>query len=97
MTSLTASQAIGRALKAEGIEVVLGMVGTHNADLFDGLYDVDGLRVITTRHEQGAGLMADGYARASGRIEVPLDVAVAVQEVDELPPTEAGAPRNAID
>src|SRR5437667_7329966 len=68
MTRLTGGQALGRAIRAEGIEVVFGIVGTHNVELFDGLYDVEGVRVITTRHEQGAGFMADGYARASGRI-----------------------------
>jgi acetolactate synthase-1/2/3 large subunit len=50
------------------VEVIFGIVGTHNVDLFDGLYDTAGLRLVTTRHEAGAGFMADGYARASGRI-----------------------------
>ncbi len=74
MTLLTGGQALARALRAEGIDVIFGIVGTHNVQLFDGLYDVDGLRVITTRHEQGAGFMADGYARASGRIAACLVV-----------------------
>jgi thiamine pyrophosphate-dependent acetolactate synthase large subunit-like protein len=74
VTRLTGGQALARALCAEGIDVIFGIVGTHNVNLFDGLYDVDGLRVITTRHEQGAGFMADGYARASGRIATCLVV-----------------------
>lgn len=68
MTRLTGGQALARALRAEGIDTVFGIVGTHNAHLFDGLYQEAGLRLVTTRHEQGAGFMADGYARATGRI-----------------------------
>src|SRR5207253_3076364 len=49
-------------------EIVFGIVGTHNATLFDGLYDNPRLRVVAARHEGSAGFMADGYARASGRI-----------------------------
>jgi acetolactate synthase-1/2/3 large subunit len=68
MPVLTGGQALARALETEGIEVVFGIVGTHNVSLFDGLYDVPRLRVIPARHEGSAGFMADGYARASGRI-----------------------------
>ncbi|MCC6174486.1 MAG: thiamine pyrophosphate-binding protein [Chloroflexi bacterium] len=67
MPRLTGGQAVARALRAEGIDTVFGIVGTHNALIFDGLVDIPDLRVITTRHEQGAGFMADGYARATGR------------------------------
>src|SRR5260221_7793760 len=70
MPVLTGGQALARALSNEGIEVVFGIVGTHNVSLFDGLYDQPRLRVITARHEGSAGFMADGYARASGRIAV---------------------------
>jgi acetolactate synthase-1/2/3 large subunit len=68
MPNLTGAQALARALEAEGIEVVFGIVGTANAVVYDALYDVARPRVITTRHEGSAGFMADGYARASGRI-----------------------------
>ena len=68
MARLNGGRAVAHALRAEGIEVVFGIVGTHNVQIFDGLHGVPELRVVTTRHEQGAGFMADGYARASGRI-----------------------------
>src|SRR5919202_6495360 len=68
MSRMTGGQALAQALLAEGIDLVFGIVGTHNVLLFDGLYGVDGLRVVTTRNEQGAGFMADGYARATGRV-----------------------------
>src|SRR5215470_4332740 len=75
MTRLTGGQALARALRAEGIDVVFGIVGTHNVGLFDGLYEVaDDVRLIAARHEGSAGFMADGYARASGRIAACLVV-----------------------
>jgi acetolactate synthase I/II/III large subunit len=74
MTRLTGGQALARALRAEGVELVFGIVGTHNVHIVDGLYDVPGLRFVTVRHEQGAGFMADGYARASGRVAACLVV-----------------------
>src|SRR5919202_5556156 len=74
VTPVSGGQALARALHSEGIEVAFGIVGTHNVDLFDGLYGVPGLRVIAARHEGNAGFMADGYARASGRIAACLVV-----------------------
>src|SRR3712207_2487372 len=67
MVRLNGGQAIARALRTEGIDTVFGIVGTHNVQIFDGLLDVPGIRVVTVRHEQGAGFMADGFARATGR------------------------------
>lgn len=68
MTRMTGGQAVAAALKAEGIRHVFGIVGTHCSALFDGAYDDPALKVVTVRHEQGASLMATGYARASGEI-----------------------------
>jgi acetolactate synthase-1/2/3 large subunit len=67
MARLRGGQAVARALHAEGIDTVFGIVGTHNSLIFDGLTDLPELRVVTTRHEGGAGFMADGFARATGR------------------------------
>jgi acetolactate synthase-1/2/3 large subunit len=53
-------------LEAYGIDTVFGIPGVHTVELYRGLPDT-GLRHITPRHEQGAGFMADGYARACGR------------------------------
>jgi len=68
MTRMAGGQAVAESLKIEGVEHVFGIVGTHNCPLFDGAYDNSGLNVITVRQEQGATLMAAGYARASGKI-----------------------------
>ena len=59
------------ALLEEGVEVLFGLPGGAVIPLFDRLYDA-ALRVILVRHEQGAGHMADGYARASGKVGVCL-------------------------
>lgn len=67
MTRLRGGQAVARSLRAEGIDTVFGIVGTHNSLIFDGLTDLSDVRVVTTRHEGGAGFMADGFARATGR------------------------------
>jgi len=68
MQRMTGGRAVAAALKAEGIEHVFGIVGTHDSALFDGVFDHPSIRVVTVRHEQGASLMAAGYARASGKI-----------------------------
>ncbi len=68
MQRMTGGRAVAAALKAEGIEHVFGIVGTHNSPLFDGVLDEPSIHVVTVRHEQGASLMATGYAHASGKI-----------------------------
>ncbi len=59
-------EAIGEELRALGVEVVFGIPGVHTIELYRGL-ERAGIRAVTPRHEQGAGFMADGYARVSGR------------------------------
>lgn len=57
---------ISRALKARGVDVVFGIPGVHNIELYRGLEEA-GMTHVLARHEQGAGFMADGYARVSGK------------------------------
>ena len=57
---------ISRFLKAQGVQYVFGIPGVHNQELYRGIEEA-GLIHILARHEQGAGFMADGYARASGK------------------------------
>jgi acetolactate synthase-1/2/3 large subunit len=55
-------------LIARGIDTVFGIPGVHTIELYRGLAAAgDKIRHVTPRHEQGAGFMADGYARVSGR------------------------------
>lgn len=57
---------ISHQLKSRGVEVIFGIPGVHNQELYRGIEEA-GIRHILARHEQGAGFMADGYARATGR------------------------------
>jgi 5-guanidino-2-oxopentanoate decarboxylase len=68
--SSTAAQLAVETLARLGIDTVFGIPGVHNQGLYDALIDVPRIRSVVTRHEQGAGFMADGYARSSGRVGV---------------------------
>lgn len=71
---MTGARALVAALKAEGVDTIFGIPGIHNLAIYDALYDEPAIRVVTTRDERGAGFMADGYARATGRPGVCLTV-----------------------
>lgn len=69
MTVMTTGEAITDALVSHGVDTVFGIPGAHMYDFNDALQRRgDQLRFITTRHEQGAGYMAYGYAKSSGRV-----------------------------
>ena len=63
------ADAIVKALEKEGVEVAFGIPGGAIMEVYDALYD-SSITHILARHEQGAVHMADGYARASGRVGV---------------------------
>ena len=58
--------AVVESLRANGVELIFGIPGTHNLELYRHL-PAAGITAITTRHEQGAGYAADGYHQVSGR------------------------------
>jgi acetolactate synthase-1/2/3 large subunit len=62
----TCGEVLVERLESYGIEIVFGIPGVHTVELYRGLPKTR-LRHITPRHEQGAGFMADGYARATGK------------------------------
>lgn len=70
MTETNTGRSVGEALvallKAYGVDTIFGIPGVHNNELYRGLLN-SGIRHVLPRHEQGAGFMADGYARVSGR------------------------------
>jgi acetolactate synthase-1/2/3 large subunit len=66
VTGLTAGMYLTRLLALYGVDTVFGIPGVHTVELYRGLPG-SGIRHVTPRHEQGAGFMADGYARVSGR------------------------------
>jgi len=62
----TCGQSAIAFLEASGVDTVFGIPGVHTLDFYRGLAQ-SAIRHVGVRHEQGAGFMADGYARASGR------------------------------
>ncbi len=63
---MTAGEFLTRLLVRYGVEHVFGIPGVHTLELYRAL-DTVAIRHTTPRHEQGAGFMADGYARRSGK------------------------------
>jgi thiamine pyrophosphate-dependent acetolactate synthase large subunit-like protein len=61
------SEAVGRTLAREGVEVVFGLMGSGNLAFTNALRDA-GAAFYGARHECGAICMADGYARVSGKV-----------------------------
>ncbi|WP_197377623.1 thiamine pyrophosphate-binding protein [Mycolicibacterium baixiangningiae] len=61
--------AVVDTLAAHGVDTVFGIPGTHNLEIYRHL-QAQHLRVVTPRHEQGAGYAAEAYARVSGRLGV---------------------------
>jgi acetolactate synthase-1/2/3 large subunit len=66
------SDAILRCLEHEGVEVAFGIPGGAILPTYDAWARGTTVRHILARHEQGAGHMAEGYARASGRVGVAV-------------------------
>jgi len=62
----TCGEWLVQLLEAYGVELVFGIPGVHTVELYRGL-PATRIRHVTPRHEQGAGFMADGYARVSGK------------------------------
>ncbi|MGV8937535.1 MAG: 5-guanidino-2-oxopentanoate decarboxylase [Allorhizobium sp.] len=67
----TVGETLIAILEANGVDVVFGIPGVHTVELYRGLAG-SRIRHVTPRHEQGAGFMADGYARVSGKPGVCL-------------------------
>ncbi len=62
----TCGELLVQLLEAYGVELVFGIPGVHTVELYRGLPKTR-IRHVTPRHEQGAGFMADGYARVTGK------------------------------
>ena len=67
---MNGADAVLRSLEAEGVDTVFGLPGGAILPIYDALARGTTLRHVLARHEQGAGHMAEGYARASGRVGV---------------------------
>jgi acetolactate synthase-1/2/3 large subunit len=92
--SRTGATILINALREHGVEYVFALPGAAVLTLFDELYDAP-IKTILVRHEQGAGHMADGYARATGKVGVcvttsgpgatNLVTAIATAYMDSIP------------
>jgi acetolactate synthase-1/2/3 large subunit len=70
--TMNGADAVLRSLEAEGVEVMFGLPGGAILPLYDAMARGTTVRHVLARHEQGAGHMAEGYARASGRTGVAV-------------------------
>ena len=67
------AQALGKCLERQGVEYIFGLPGGSAIPMYDALITTGTkIKLILTRHEQGASHMADGYARATGKPGVVL-------------------------
>lgn len=91
----TGAEIILKSLEKEKIDIVFGYPGGAVLPLYDALYNNKNIKHVLTRHEQGAGHAADGYARATGKIGVAfatsgpgatnLVTAIATASMDSIP------------
>ncbi len=69
MPETTIGEALVSLLEAYGVDTIFGIPGVHNVEMYRAL-PRSKINHVLTRHEQGAGFMADGYARATGKAGV---------------------------
>ncbi len=69
---LTGADIFFESLKRENVEIIFGYPGGATLKIYEKLYDIDFLKHILVRHEQGATHMAEGYAKATGKVGVVL-------------------------
>ena len=69
---ISGNQLFVTAMKKEGVDTIFAYPGGMVVNLLDALYDHPGIELVLPRHEQGAVHMADGYARATGKVGVCL-------------------------
>src|SRR3954470_9858756 len=72
MAQIKAGLAVVEALRAEGVDTIFGLVGSTTNSIVTELFGRKDIRLLDTRHEEGAAFMAYGYSRASGKPTVCL-------------------------
>ncbi|QIM63198.1 acetolactate synthase, large subunit, biosynthetic type [Pasteurellaceae bacterium Orientalotternb1] len=68
MKKLSGAEMVVQSLRDEGVEYVFGYPGGSVLDIYDAIHTLGGIKHVLVRHEQGAVHMADGYARATGKV-----------------------------
>ena len=69
---MSGGKAVVESLKIEGVRCVFGLIGSATMEIFDALYKNKNIRFIGVRDERTGTHMADGYARASGKVGIIL-------------------------
>lgn len=69
---MTGAKALLEQLKQEGVQILFGYPGGAVIPIYDAIYEEEEIRHILVRHEQGAGHMAEGYAKVTGKPGVCL-------------------------
>ena len=64
----TGGELVLDSLKAAGVDTAFGIISVHNIPIFDAMAREAGVRLVPARTEHGAAAMADGFARATGRL-----------------------------
>jgi acetolactate synthase-1/2/3 large subunit len=64
----TGGELVLDSLQAAGVDTVFGIISVHNIPIFDAMAREGGVRLVPARTEHGAAAMADGFARATGRL-----------------------------
>src|SRR6266536_3620655 len=68
----TGGELVLDSLKAAGIDTVFGIISVHNIPIFDAIARDGGVRLVPARTEHAAAAMADGFARATGRLAAAI-------------------------
>ncbi|QRM55902.1 acetolactate synthase 3 large subunit [Sinorhizobium sp. BG8] len=69
---MTGAEIVLQALRDNGVEHIFGYPGGAVLPIYDEIFQQDDIQHILVRHEQGAGHMAEGYARSTGKVGVML-------------------------
>ncbi len=69
---MTGAEMVIQALVDQGVEHIFGYPGGAALPIYDAMFQQDKVQHILVRHEQGAGHMAEGYARSTGKVGVVL-------------------------
>jgi len=69
---MTGAEMVIQALTDQGVEHVFGYPGGAALPIYDAIFQQDAIQHVLVRHEQGAGHMAEGYARSTGKVGVVL-------------------------
>jgi acetolactate synthase-1/2/3 large subunit len=69
---MTGAEIVLQALRDNGVEHIFGYPGGAVLPIYDEIFQQDDIQHILVRHEKGAGHMAEGYARSTGKVGVML-------------------------